>query len=235
MYYEDQGEGPPLVLLHGGTCSIEIPPMGISFFAAHFRVIAIEQMGHGRTADDMERSFHYHDMAGDTIELMHQLEIDSASIFGFSDGGVIGLDMAIHHPERVTKLALTGVNFRTDGLTESGFEWLQTVKPEEWAPTFRESYGRLSPDGPGHWPIVLERLQRMWAVEPSFTSDELRSIKAPTLIIVGDREIVTPEHALEMFRTIPHAQLCVVPNGGHGARPNETILAFLEEAATEEN
>ncbi|MBA3689316.1 MAG: alpha/beta hydrolase [Chloroflexi bacterium] len=69
-------------------------------------------------------------------------------------------------------------------------------------------------------------------MEPSFTREELQRIKAPTLIIVGDRDVVTPEHAVEMFRTIPDAQLCIVPHTGHGARPKGTIRTFLQEAAT---
>jgi pimeloyl-ACP methyl ester carboxylesterase len=71
----------------------------------------------------------------------------------------------------------------------------------------------------------------MWGTEPSFTSEELASIEAPTLLIIGDGDIVTPEHAVEMFRTIPAAQLCVVPNAGHGTMPKETVLTFLQEGA----
>lgn len=81
-------------------------------------MIAIEQMGHGRTADCVARPFHYHDMAEDTVELMRQLQIGSAVVVGYSDGGIIGIDMAVHHPERVTRLVLTGVNVRIDGYTE---------------------------------------------------------------------------------------------------------------------
>ncbi len=87
MYYEVHSDGPPLLLLHGGTDSIERFRMAMPFFATEFRVIAIEQMGHGRTADLMDRPFHYHDMAEDTVELMRQLGIESAVIVGYSDGG----------------------------------------------------------------------------------------------------------------------------------------------------
>jgi pimeloyl-ACP methyl ester carboxylesterase len=73
----------------------------------------------------------------------------------------------------------------------------------------------------------------MWPVEPNFTPEEMQSIKAPTLIIIGDGDIVTPEHAVEMFRTIPRAQLCVVPHAGHGVMPKETVLAFLNEESTD--
>jgi pimeloyl-ACP methyl ester carboxylesterase len=94
-----------------------------------------------------------------------------------------------------------------------------------------DGYAQLSPDGAEHWPVVLGRLKAMWAAEPSFTNEELQSIEAPTLLVIGDRDIVTPEHAVEMFRAIPGAQLCVVPNAGHGVMPEETVLAFLRQEA----
>src|SRR6266568_9063440 len=228
MYYEAHGDGSPLLLLHGGSGSI--PEKWIPFFTPRFRLIAPEQMGHGRTADLVDRPFHYHDMAEDTVELMRQLGIESASIVGFSDGGIIGLDMAIHHPECVTKLVVTGAQTRNDGYTAENLEWIRTVNPD--ALPVSDAYARLSPDGVDHWPNVLGRLQRMWAMEPGFSREEVQSIKAPTLIIVGDGDIVTPEHAVEMFRTIPGAQLCVVPHAGHGVTPKETILTFLNEAPT---
>src|SRR5213080_2247410 len=230
MYYEAHGDGSPLLLLHGGSSSI--PEKWIPFFTPRFRLIAPEQMGHGRTADLVDRPFHYHDMAEDTVALMRQLGIESAVILGYSDGGIIGLDMAIHHPERVTKLAVTGANGRTDGYTAENLEWVHSFDPD--AEPVSDAYARLSPNGAGHWPILLGRLKPMWTVEPSFTHDQLQSIGAPTLIIVGDGDIVTPEHAVEMFRTIPAAQLCVVPHSGHGVMPKETILTFLQEGATGE-
>lgn len=226
MYYEVHGAGPPLLLLHGGTGSI--PTTWIPHFSPRFQVIAMEQMGHGRTADLPDRPFHYHDMAEDTVELMTQLDIESAVVVGYSDGGIIGLDMAIHHPERVTKLAVTGANARADGYTAENLEWTRTFDPND--EPVSEAYARLSPDGPDHWPVFLGRLKHMWMTEPSFARDQLQSIRAPTLIIIGDGDIVTPEHATEMFRTIPDAQLCVVPHAGHGVMPSETILTFLHEA-----
>ncbi len=228
MYYEMHGEGLPLLLLHGGLGSI--PEKWIPNFSPRFQVIAMEQMGHGRTADLVDRPFHYHAMAEDTVELMRQLGIESAAIVGYSDGGIIGLDMAIHHPERVTKLAVTGANCRTDGYTAENLEWVRSFDPN--TEPVSDAYGRLSPDGADHWPILLGRLKPMWMVEPSFTREQLQSIETPTLIIVGDEDIVTPEHAVEMFRTIPAAQLCVVPHSGHGVMPKETTLTFLQEGAT---
>jgi pimeloyl-ACP methyl ester carboxylesterase len=230
LYYEVHGDGPPLLLLHGGTGSI--PEAWIPFFSPQFRVVAPEQMGHGRTADATDRPFHYHDMAEDTVGLMAQLGIERAAIVGYSDGGIIGLDIAIHHPERVARLVTTGANARTDGYTAENLEWIRTFDPDDLSVS--AAYDQLSPDGAAHWPVFLERLRSMWRAEPDFTPGQLAGITAPTLLIVGDRDIVTPEHAVEMFRTIPHAQLCVVPHAGHGVLPRDTVLAFLQEASGRE-
>ena len=161
----------------------------VPYFADGFQVIVVEVMGHGRTADDVDRSFHYHDMAEDLVELMRVLGIESASILGYSDGGVVGLDMAIHHPDLVRKLAVTGANSRVDGYTAEVQESTRTFVADE-APV-SEAYARLSPDGADHWPVFLGRLQRMWVVEPSRTAEQLQSIGIPTLLIVGDADILT--------------------------------------------
>ncbi|MEP6942632.1 MAG: alpha/beta fold hydrolase [Betaproteobacteria bacterium] len=224
MHYDMHGDGPPLLLLHGGGGPVS--DKWVSFFAPHFRVIAPQQMGYGRTADAVDRPFHYHEMAEDTLELMRQIGVESARVVGYSDGGIIALDMAIHHPEHVTRLAVTGANARTDGYTAVHWEGVAATAADWPAP---ESYCRLSPDGAEHWPVLLRRLQRMWAVEPCFTYEQLQVIKAPTLLIFGDRDLVTLEHAVEMFKSVPGAQLCVVPRAGHGIMPKEAVLTFLNE------
>ena len=225
MYYEVHGAGSPLLLLHGGASPI--PERWIPFFTDRFQVTAMEQMGHGRTADALDRPFHYHDMAEDTVELMRQLGIEAAAVVGYSDGGNIGLDMAIHHPERVTRLVVTGANARPDGYTAENLQEIDDPIPDdEPAP---DGYARLAPDGAEHWPVVLRRMQPMWAAEPDFSPEQLQSIATPTLLVIGDRDIVRPEHAVEMFHAIPDAQLCIVPNAGHGALPKETVLTFLLE------
>lgn len=232
LYYEVHGSGQPLLLLHGGTCLIGVPPMGLDAFASMFQVIAPEQMGHGHTADDAGRAFHYHDLAETTVELLDHLKIDSTSVVGLSDGGIVGLDLAIHHPERVTRLAVSGTNFRADGCTPEGLQWLLSTTPDDWPRELREAYERVSPDGPRHWPLVLQRLQHMWAVEPDYTAEQLAGITAPTLIIAGDHDLVTPEHTLALFRAIPNAQLCVLPDTGHGTMPVDTVITFLTRPAS---
>ena len=229
MYYEIHGAGPPLLLLHGGTS--HIPERWIGFLSKSYQVIAMEQLGHGRTGDIANRPFHYHDMAEDTIELMRQLGIDRAIVVGYSDGGNIGLDMAINHPDKVSKLVVTGAQIRTDGLEPDTWKSLNSSAVEEWqAP---EGYRRLSPDGADHWPVFRNRIVQMWLTEPNFTQDQVRNITAPTLVIVGDRDMITPEHAVEMFKLLPHGQLCIVPNSGHGVMPQETVLEFLAAQSSE--
>ena len=162
-----------------------------------------------------------------------ELPPQSAAVVGYSDGGIIALEMAIHHPDREARLAVTGANSRTDGFTVENVEWERSFNPD--TEPVSAAYARLSPDGEVHWPIVLGRLQQMWRMEPSLTDKQLQSIAQPTLIIVGDGDIVTLEHAIEMFRTIPEAQLCVVPRAGHGTMPLETVRTFLDEGGAEQN
>lgn len=159
------------------------------------------------------------------VELTRQLGLDGSFVVGYSDGGITGLDIALHHPERVIKLAITGTNARTDGYTSDNLDWIRTFYPSGMdAP---DTYRRLSPDGPEHWPPFLERMRPMWATEPSFTNEQLGRIAAPTLIIIGDADIVTPECAVEMFRAISNSQLNIIPNAGHGTMPHDTVLTFL--------
>ena len=227
LYYEIHGDGPPLLLINGGACAIEVPPLGLSAFAAERRVIAYDPMGHGRTADNPERSFHYHELAEDAAELLRQLGIDRADVVGFSDGGNTGLDLAIHHPERVAKLVVTGANFDPDGTNAESLEWVLNAEPEDWPPFLRETHRERSPDGPDGWARLLGRLQPMWRSEPAFSPDDLGRIRSPTLVIVGDRDVVTAEHAVAMFRAIPGASLCIVPGAEHGVMPMDTVLGFL--------
>lgn len=227
MYHEIHGSGPPLLLLHGGAGVISRE--WIDFLSADFRVVAMEQMGHGRTADNPAREFRYRDMADDTVALMDRLGIARAAVVGYSDGGIVALTMAIHHPDRVAQLVTTGASFHVDGYTRESLAQSLTVTAADWPAS--EDYARLSPDGKAHWPVLLGRLQRMWAAEPRMSRAQLGAIKAPTLVVVGDRDIVTPEHAVEMFRSIPGARLCVVPGAGHGVMPKEAVLAFLKGAS----
>jgi pimeloyl-ACP methyl ester carboxylesterase len=236
-YYEVRGDGPPLLLLHGGTGGIESMDKQLAFFPAHYRVIAPERMGHGRTADVPDREFHYHQMAEDTVAFMQAIGVDAADMIGWSDGGIVGLDIALNHPERVKRLAISGANFRVDGVAPPALAWLRQSKAEEWPDWIRDEYKRLSPDGPAHWPIFFERMKKMFMSEPDYTVAQLNAIKVPVLVMGGDNDLVRPAHLVELAGAIPGAELCIYPGAGHGwprGKPdqfNAIVLAFLQKKA----
>jgi pimeloyl-ACP methyl ester carboxylesterase len=217
MYYEVHGQGAPLVMLHGGTGSLDTWGPLVADLAKKYQVITPEQMGHGRTGDDPKRAFHFHDMAEDTAELLRQLKVGPAFVFGWSDGGIVALDLAMSHPELVKKLAVSGANFRNDAgaYGDDGVKFMQTIKPEQWPKSLRKSYERRSPDGAKHWPVLFERLRKMWLTEPAYTPEQLGTIKAPTLVVAGDQDVILAEHTVLLFDAIPGAELWLVPNSDH--------------------
>jgi pimeloyl-ACP methyl ester carboxylesterase len=230
MYYEIHGTGPALLVLHGGMGSIPVYAQNIEYFSREYRVIAPEQMGHGRTADDPSRPMDYHAMAEDTAELLRQLGIGRAFVLGHSDGGDVGLDLAINHPGMVIRLAVSGATFRPSPL-EPGAKATSDVIPK----FIREHYERISPDGAGHWPVLFARVLHMWETQPNFTREQLAGIVAPTLVIAGDHDFCSPEYYAELWRAIPAAELWIAPNNNHGLPVRRaplfdaTVDAFFKE------
>jgi len=213
MYYEIHGQGRPLLLLHGGLGAIPLWPEAIAYFSKDFRVIAPEQMGHGRTADDPARVMDYHAMAEDTADLLRQLDVRAVYVLGWSDGGDVGLDLAIHHPELVKKLAVSGANFQPD-IPATPAEADKPAASD--LPSFlREQYERLSPDKAAHWPVLVARVRRMWQTQPNFTVAQLASITASTLVIAGDRDFYSPEYTTKLWRSIPGAHLWIAADSPH--------------------
>jgi pimeloyl-ACP methyl ester carboxylesterase len=233
MYYEIHGQGEPLLLLHGGMGSIPVWPEAIEYFSKTYRVIAPEQMGHGRTADDPGRLMNYHAMAEDTAELLRQLNVKEVSILGWSDGGIVGLDLAINHPGLVKKLAISGASY----LPSTPDKPADAAKPlaDRVSRFIRDPYERLLPDGAAHWPVLVARLQKMWETQPNFTPGQLAAIAARTLVMAGDHNFYTPEYTAQMWRPIPNAQLWIAPNSTHGlpklkaALFNQVVGGFFQE------
>lgn len=237
MYYEVYGEGQPVVLLHGGMNSIHTSfAAQIGPFARNHRVIAIDQMGHGRTADIPGRPLSYEQMAADTAALLAQLGIRGAGLVGWSDGGQIALRLAYTHPHLVRKAVASGAGF---GSSAEGRK--RMLDPAWWErfwksgfPEGRAEYERVSPDGPAHWKAYAEKARAMW-IAPSWglTAAEAARIRVPVLILSGDREDV--EEGVRLYRAIPRARLFVVPGTGHSTfqqRPelvNSVVLNFLDK------
>jgi pimeloyl-ACP methyl ester carboxylesterase len=236
-YYEVSGEGEPLLLLHGGFCPAETFDGLTPLLAEAYRVYLPERRGHGRTPD-VDGPITFENMAQDTVAFMEALDIASAHLVGWSDGAVVALHVAVMRPELVRKLVLIGTAVNLDGLAPEAREMLASgLSPEILPPFLRELYANVSPDGPDHFDVVFEKLTATWKVEPSFDLSELGKLAMPVLVMLGDRDIVTVEHAAAVRGALPDAQLAVVPGAGHefpmvapelASRP---VLAFLSESA----
>jgi pimeloyl-ACP methyl ester carboxylesterase len=213
MYYEIHGTGRPLVLLHGGPTTIDTSfGQVLPSLAKTRRVIAVEQQGHGHTAD-IDRPLSFEQMADDTAALLRQLGIEQADLFGYSDGGNVALGLAIRHPELVRKLAIAGTNYHNDRLYPEFLASFAQATPDDLG-ELREAYIRVA-SRPKDWPTLVAKVQRLGAEFKGWPPEAMRSIEAPTLVMIGDADIVRPEHAVELFRLLPHAQLAVLPGTDH--------------------
>jgi pimeloyl-ACP methyl ester carboxylesterase len=234
MYYEVHGEGRPVVLLHGGTSTIQASfAEQIPVLARSHRVIAIEQMGHGHTGDVAGRELSYEGMAEDTAALLAQLGISNADVIGWSDGGQLALRLAITHPDLVRRVVASGVGL--GAVTPQMQQAMRSLSPDRWSAQARDEYARLSPDGAQHWPVFFDKIRTMWA-KPSwgFTEQDLGKIKATVLIVAGDRDFTRVEETARIYRTIPGARLAILPGTDHFTfqkRPgwlDPMILDFLD-------
>ncbi len=218
MYYEIHGDadaaGAPLLLLHGGGSTI-----GTSFgkllarFSKVRRIIAVEQQGHGHTAD-VDRPFSFTQSADDTAALLRFLRVDRADVLGYSNGGHIALEIALRHPALVRKLILESAMVGRDGSDPQFWEMFKTAKREEMPPELQDAYRKTSPH-PERLQSFFEKSVKRMLDFKGWTPEQLKAIQAPTLILAGDHDIVRPEHLVQMFRQIPNAQLAVLPGTDH--------------------
>ena len=231
MYYEIHGTGEPLVLLHGGLTTIDASfGQVIPTFAASRQVIAIEQQAHGHTAD-IDRPLTFEQMADDTAATLEQIGIERADFFGYSDGGNVAIGIAIRHPELVRKVVVAGTNFNNDGLTPGLTDFFEHATPEELGPEMRDMYAAVAPN-PDDWPTLVKKAMQQALAFEGWRAEDIQQINAPVLFVIGDADIVTPEHAVEMFRLLPHANLAVLPNTDHFLRldtNSEWLTGMIKE------
>lgn len=228
MYYEIHGTGRPLVLLHGGLTTIDTSfGKALPSLAQTWQVIAVEQQAHGHTAD-IDRPLSFEQMADDTAALLRHIGVKQADFFGYSDGGNVALGIAIRHPDLVHKLAIAGTNYNNDGLYPEILEFLRHANAEDMPAVLRGAYTRVAPK-PEDWPTLVAKVARLGVDFQGWRPEDIRSIKAPALVMIGDADIVRPEHAVELFRLLPHAQLAVLPGTDHGMRLDhpEWLLSML--------
>jgi len=217
-WYAEFGRGKPVILLHGGLANADYWGLQVRALEPNYRVIVMDSRGHGRssrTADPIG----YDVMASDVIALMGYLHIEKAAIVGWSDGAIIGLDIAVHHPERVTRLFAFAANSNPSGVKDVGKSPLFTAFIARAA----KQYAELSPT-PTQYNAFLVDVQRMWATQPNFTDGQLSGIRVPTWIVDADRdEAIKREDTDHMAATIPDAGELILPNVSH--------FAFLQDPA----
>jgi pimeloyl-ACP methyl ester carboxylesterase len=213
-YYEIEGSGEPLVLLHGGFCPVETLSEMISGLAEQYRVYFPERRAHGRTPD-VDAPITYELMAQDTIAFMDALGLPSAHLVGWSDGAVVALLIALGRPELVRRLVLIGQYANQDGLRPEMAEALKLETMPTPLPMLQELYAAVSPDGPEHWDVVVDKLWQLHRTEPNMALSELAMVSVPTLLIVGEHDFVTEEHAAAMQQALPHGRLEIVPQATH--------------------
>lgn len=215
-YYERRGTGPALVLLHGGFCAVETFDGLSAELAAQFTVYLPERRGHGRTAD-VEGPITYAAMAADTIAFLDATGLVGAHLVGWSDGAVVALLVARDRPDLVGRLVVIGQPVNVDGLPEAMRATIaHGLSTQMLPPMLAELYAATSPDGPAHFAVVAEKLFALYKVEPNMDLAELAAVEADTLVMVGDDDLCTVEHADAVRRALPVAQLAVVPGAAHG-------------------
>src|SRR6516165_6592545 len=230
-WYDQHGDGDPLVLLHPGGAGVDARAFGPNLgpLAAQFSVDTPERRAHGRTPD-VPGPITFEAMAQDMIAFMETVVGRRAHVVGCSDGAIVALLVALRRPELVDRLVLVAGVFHFNG-------WLpEVIDPNNEPPEFlARLYEELSPDGAGHYQVVVDKLARMHREEPTLEADDLRGVRSRTLVMVGDDDEVRLEHALAMYRGIPDAELMIVPGTSHGLlveKPdlcNNVILEFLSE------
>lgn len=231
IYYEIQGEGEPLILIHGGLGNLGYWAKQVSVFAKHYQVITMDSRGHGRSTFD-KTPIGYSVMASDVLALMDYLNIEKASLLGWSDGGIIGLELAINNPERLEKVIAYGANYTPDGV-RSDIEESETFNA--YVGKAIDDYQIFSP-APERLDEFFENIGNMWATEPNFSLEQLASITVPILILDGDHdEAIYTEHTIEMAGLIPNSELNLITNTGHFAmwempvEFNQIILDYLSK------
>ncbi|WP_158799517.1 alpha/beta fold hydrolase [Pedobacter sp. L105] len=204
MYYEVYGHGEPLLLIHGNGGSISNFTNQIPYFSKNYQVIIADSRAQGKTIDTKD-SLSYEMMADDLNALMDNLHVKDANVIGWSDGGIDGLLLAMRHPDKVKKLAVTGANLWPDSTALTPFVYKMMVKDADSL--------RKLPKTPENKAQL--KLVDLMCVQPNIKLEQLHSIKCPVLVIGGDHDVILPAHTMAIAQAIPNSYLWIIPNSGH--------------------
>jgi pimeloyl-ACP methyl ester carboxylesterase len=229
MYYAIYGAGDPILLIHGGLGHADVWGFQVPELMKTHKVIVADSRGHGRSTRDAQ-PYGYDLMASDYVALLDFLKVDKTALVGWSDGGIIGIDIALNHPERLTKLFAQAANVTVDGVDPA----VATNKTfGAYIERMGKDYARLSKT-PSEYNAFVEQIGKMWATQPAWTKEQLATIKVPTAIVLGDHdEAITRAHTEYMAAAIPGAKLIILKDASHFAMLQDpagytaAILAFI--------
>jgi pimeloyl-ACP methyl ester carboxylesterase len=224
MYYEIHGNGVQLVLIHGGGSTIQTSfGRVIDSIAKERQVIAVELQGHGHTPD-INRPETFEQDADDVAVLLKFLNIENADFFGFSNGGNTTMQIATRYPNLVRKIILGSAFFKREGMYQQFWESLSNSTLRDMPQLLKYAYKKVAHD-PNDLSKMYEKDKKRMVEFKDWKTEDIHSINAPVLIIIGDEDVVSPEHAVEMFRLIPHSRLSILP-GIHGAYIGEVTTGM---------
>jgi pimeloyl-ACP methyl ester carboxylesterase len=227
-WYDEHGEGDPLVLLHGGLVDARFFAPNLGPLSESFHVYTPERRGHGHTPD-VQGPITYQLMADDTIAFLEQVVGGPADLVGHSDGAFIAMLVAMQRPELVNRLVMISGGYNKSGEALPGME----LDVDQVVPFLGPAYGEVSPDGEAHFPVVAAKIAEMARTEPNLDVSELARVGRRALVLFADDDLMTLSHAVQMYDALPDAELAVVPGTSHfltQEKPdlvNAIVLDFL--------
>jgi pimeloyl-ACP methyl ester carboxylesterase len=230
VWYEEQGSGPPLVLIHGGAVDSRFFEKNIGPLGEHLRVIAVDLWGHGRSPD-REGRFTLESFSMDVAEIIDGVAGGPAHVLGHSIGAAVGLDLVLRRPDLVQKLIQASGGFDISADAQAAIDIDRMV--EQTVAFLGSTYGQVSPDGEAHFSTVVRKDFELTSREPVYSNAQVGGIQQPTLVMVADDDISSLEHSVDFYRALPNGELVVVPGTSHfllQEKPelcNAIILDFL--------
>ncbi|MGO7421305.1 alpha/beta fold hydrolase, partial [Rhizobium ruizarguesonis] len=213
MYYAEYGEGEPILFIHGGLGNADVWGHQVADFAKDHLVIVADSRGHGRSTRS-QQPFGYDLMTSDYVALLDYLKIDKVTLVGWSDGGIIGIDMAMKHPEKLMRVIAHAANVTTDGLKA---DVMSNKTFNDYINVAGEYYKKLSPT-PNEYDAFVKQISHMWKTQPAWTAADLGKIAVPVTLAIGDHdEAVKLDHTEMMAKDIPGAKLVILKDASHFA------------------
>ncbi len=204
MYYETYGSGKPLLIIHGNGGSINNFLYQIPYFSRTYKVILADSRAQGKSIDTKD-SLSYEMMADDLNALLDSLRLDSCYVIGWSDGGINGLLLAMRHPDKVEKLAVTGANLWPDTTAVDPSVYKMVIRINDSLSQVKQTPATKH----------TRKLMHLLSYEPHITTEQLHTIRCPVLVIGGDHDVLLPKHTLLIAESIPKSYLWILPNSGH--------------------